>query len=384
MITKRIQLSFLLMLLLSILLLGGCFAWGDSAEEEAEVEPIVAEAEIVGQVEGPTTPDVIKIQPQTELNIFNWSTYIAPDIIPQFEQKYNVKINYDMYESNEDMLAKIQAGNPGYDIIVPGDYMVEIMRSLDLLEEIDQSNIPNMANLNPAFLDLPFDPGNKFCLPYQWGTMALGYNAAKVGDKIDSWQVMFDDTLNLRRAWLDDSRSTIGVALMLLGYDVNTTNPDEIAEATQMLVEQKKLVTAYAPDTGQIMLDEGEVDVVAEWSGDILQLMEENPDIRLVIPKEGAMAWVDSLCIPKGAPHKEMAEKFINFILNAEIGAELSNYVRFATPNAAAMALINPEDLNNPGIYPPTEVMDKLQFLVDVGEATLLYDDAWTEIKTAN
>ena len=214
--------------------------------------------------------------------------------------------------------------------------------------------------------------------------MALGYNATKVEGDIDSWQVMFDDTLDLRRAWLDDARSTIGVALMLLGYDVNTTDPDQIAEATAMLVKQKKLVTAYAPDTGQIMLDDGEVDVAAEWSGDILQIMEENPDIRLVIPKEGAMAWVDSLCIPKGAPHKEMAENFINFILDAEIGAELSNYVRFATPNAAAMAMINPEDLSNPGIYPPAEVMDKLQFLVDVGDATLLYDDAWTEIKAAN
>ncbi|MCB0139462.1 MAG: spermidine/putrescine ABC transporter substrate-binding protein [Caldilineaceae bacterium] len=384
MISKRTPMWLLPALLMCILFLSGCGGPGESAAEAAEVEPAANPAAATKETENPTTPQVIKIQPQTELNIFNWSTYIAPGIIPKFEEKYNVKVNYDMYESNEDLLAKIQAGNPGYDLIVPGDYMVEIMRNLDLLTEIDQSNIPNMANLNPTFLDLPFDPGNQHCLPYQWGTMALGYNATKVDGDIDSWQVMFDDTLDLRRAWLDDARSTIGVALMLLGYDVNTTDPDQIAEATAMLVKQKKLVTAYAPDTGQIMLDDGEVDVAAEWSGDILQIMEENPDIRLVIPKEGAMAWVDSLCIPKGAPHKEMAENFINFILDAEIGAELSNYVRFATPNAAAMAMINPEDLSNPGIYPPAEVMDKLQFLVDVGDATLLYDDAWTEIKAAN
>lgn len=373
--TERTHRALLPVLILCAFIFSGCFGGSESAVTAAE--------DTAAQSETASSPQPISIEPQAQLNIFNWSTYIAPDVIPKFEKEYNVKINYDMYESNEDMLAKIQAGNPGYDIVVPGDYMVEIMRNLDLLEEIDHSNIPNMANLNPAFLDLPFDPGNKHCLPYQWGTMAIGYNAQKLGE-VDSWRVMFDDELQVRRAWLDDSRSTIGVALLLLGYDVNTTNPDEIAEATRLLVEQKELVTAYAPDTGQIMLDEGEIDVVAEWSGDILQIMEENPDIRLVIPKEGAMAWVDSLCIPKGAPHKEMAETFINFVLEAEIGAEISNYVRFASPNAAAMALINPDDLNNPGIYPPPDVMDKLQFLVDVGEATLLYDDAWTEIKAAN
>lgn len=316
-----------------------------------------------------------------ELNIYNWSTYIAPDTIPNFEKQFGVKVNYDLYDSNEELLAKIQPGNPGYDIIVPSDYMVSIMIKQDLLEEINHENIPNIKNLDPTFLDPPYDPGNKHCVAYQWGTMGLGYNIKATGGEIDSWGVMFDEKYAGRVAWLDDPRATIGAVLIYLGYDINTTNPDEINEAKELLIEHKDKIAAFAPDTGQILLDEGEVDITHEWSGDIFQVMEENPDIRYVIPKEGSNVWTDNLCIPKGAPHKELAEKFINYILEPQVGADLSNYIHYATPNAAALPLINEEDRNNPGIYPPPETMKRLQYLVDVGEATLLYDEAWTDIK---
>ncbi|HZY30741.1 MAG TPA: spermidine/putrescine ABC transporter substrate-binding protein, partial [Candidatus Methylomirabilis sp.] len=317
-----------------------------------------------------------------ELNIYNWSTYIAPDTIPNFEEQYNVKVNYDLFGDNEELLAKIQPGNPGYDIIVPTDYMVTAMINLGLLEELNHDNIPNMANVHPTFLDPDYDPGNAHCLPYQWGTMGLGYNITATGGEIDSWSVMFDEKYAGRISWLDDPRSVIGIALLYLGFSMNTTDPGEIEQAKQLMVEHKQLVAAFAPDTGQILLDEGEVDIAHEWSGDIFQIMEENPDIRYVIPKEGSMVWTDNMCIPKGAPHKELAEQFINYILDPQVGADLSNYIRYGTPNQASLPLINEEDLNNPGIYPPEETMANLQFLVDLGEATLLYDEAWTEIKT--
>jgi len=318
-----------------------------------------------------------------ELNVFNWSTYIAPDTIPNFEQEFGVKVNYDLYEGNEDLLAKLQAGNPGYDIIVPSDYMVEIMLNLEMLEEINHDNIPNMANIDETFLDPAFDPGNAHCVPYQWGTMGLGYNIEATGGEIDSWSVMFDEQYAGRIAWLDDPRAVIGVALIMLGYDVNTTDPDQINEAKEMLIAQKELTAAYAPDTGQIMLAEGEVDLTLEWSGDVFQVMADDPNLRYVLPKEGAIVWTDNLCIPTGAPHKELAEKFINYILDAQVGADLSNFIQYGTPNKASLPLVNEDDRNNPGIYPSAEVMKNLQFIVDVGEATILYDDAWTEIKSA-
>lgn len=316
-----------------------------------------------------------------ELNIFNWSTYIAPETIPNFEKEFGVKVNYDLYESNEDLLAKMQAGNPGYDIIVPSDYMVEVMLNLDMLEEINHDNIPNIANLDETFLNPAFDPGNAHCMPYQWGTMGLGYNIEATGGEIDSWSVMFDEQYSGRIAWLDDPRAVMGVALIMLGYDVNTIDPDQINEAKEMLIEQKALTAAYAPDTGQIMLAEGEVDLTLEWSGDVFQVMADDENLRYVLPKEGAIVWTDNLCVPKGAPNQELAEKFINYILDAQVGADLSNFIQYGSPNKASIPLINDEDRNNPGIYPPAEVMANLQFIVDVGEATILYDDAWTEIK---
>lgn len=318
-----------------------------------------------------------------ELNVYNWSTYIAPDTIPNFEEQFGIKVNYDLYESNEDLLAKLQAGNPGYDIIFPSDYMVEIMRNLDMLEPINHDNIPNIANIDDTFINPAYDPNNVHCLPYQWGTMGLGYNIEATGGEIDSWGVMFDETYAGRIAWLDDPRAVMGVAFLMLGYDINTTDPDQLNEAKEMLLKQKSLVAAYAPDTGQIMLNEGEVDLVLEWSGDIFQVMEENPALRYVIPKEGAIVWTDNMCIPKGAPHPELAEKFMNYILEAQVGADLSNYIRYGSPNKASLPLINEEDRANPGIYPPAETMQRLEFIVDVGEATILYDDAWTEIKSS-
>lgn len=319
-----------------------------------------------------------------ELNVYNWSTYIAEDTIPNFEQQFGVKVNYDVYESNEDLLAKIQPGNPGYDVIVPSDYMVEIMIAEGLLEPLNKENIPNLANVDERFLDPPYDPGNTYCVPYQWGTAGLGYDSSKIGE-IDSWDSVFNPEPGMRIGFLEDARGTIGAALIYLGYDVNTTDPNQIDEAKDLILSIKDQIVAFAPDNGQDLLNQGEVDIQYEYNGDILQIQEGNPNFQYIVPKEGGIIWTDNLCIPKGAPHKEMAETFINYILDPQVGADISNYTYFGTPNKAALeqGLIDPEARENPAIYPPEELMEKLWFLVDVGDDTLLYDDAWTEIKTA-
>jgi spermidine/putrescine transport system substrate-binding protein len=319
------------------------------------------------------------------LNVYNWSTYIAEDTIPNFEKQHNVKVNYDIFESNDDLLAKIQPGNPGYDVIVPSDYMVEIMMKEGLLEPLNKANIPNFKNIAPNFINPPYDPDNIYCVPYQWGTTGIGYSSKAIGEQVTSWETLYKPKTGTRVGFLEDARGTIGSALIYLGHSVNSTDPAEIDEAKNLILAMKDQIVAFAPDSGQDLLNTGEVDAQYEYVGDILQIQNENPDFQYVIPKEGAIIWTDNLCIPKGAPHKELAEKFINYILEPKVGADISNYTFYGSPNQAAIdqKLIDAAALENPAIYPPKEIMDKLQFLKDVGDATLLYDDAWTEIKAA-
>lgn len=319
------------------------------------------------------------------LSVYNWSTYIDPEAIKDFEKKFGVKVEYDTYESNEDLLAKIRPGNPGYDIIVPTSDYIAIMASEGLLEPLNHDNIPNLKNVDDKFINPPFDPGNRYSVPYQWGTMGLGYNIKKTVGDLNSWGDIFEPRFAGRVSLMEDLRATLGVILIYLGYEPNTTNLDEIHQARDFLVKHQEVIAAFAPDTGQNLLDQGEVDIAVEWSGDIFQVMEENSDLRYTIPKEGTIVWTDNLAIPKDAPHKELAEKFINFVLEPEVGAKISNYVKYGSPNKAAIegGLIEEEDLNNPAIYPPPKVFKKLKYADDIGKATELYDDAWTEVKVA-
>jgi spermidine/putrescine transport system substrate-binding protein len=211
--------------------------------------------------------------------------------------------------------------------------------------------------------------------------MGIGYNLKATGREIKGMKDFFDPAFAGRVSGLDDAREMLGTVLIYLGYSPNTTQKDEIDAARDLLVSQSKQIASYAPDTGQDLLAEGQVDMAFEWSGDILQLVEENPDIRYVIPEEGSLIWTDNMCIPASAPHKELAEKFINYILEPEVGAALSDFIHYATPNMAALPLINEADRNNPALYPPDQVRASLFFLADVGpEATSLYDQAWAQV----
>ncbi|NEO28038.1 MAG: spermidine/putrescine ABC transporter substrate-binding protein, partial [Kamptonema sp. SIO4C4] len=196
---------------------------------------------------------------------------------------------------------------------------------------------------------------------------------------------IFDEEYAGRVALMEDPRATLGVILMYLGYSPNTTNSEELEEAKNFLIENQEVIQSFAPDTGQDLLDQGEVDIAVEWNGDIFQVMEENENIRYVIPEEGTIIWTDNLAIPKNAPHKELAEQFINFVLEPEIGAKISNFVKFGTPNQASIeqGLIEKADLDNPGIYPPPEAFERLEYAEDLGKDTALYDEAWTELKVA-
>jgi spermidine/putrescine transport system substrate-binding protein len=316
------------------------------------------------------------------LNVYNWSTYVAEDTISNFEEACGVTVNYDVFGSNDELLSRLRGGNPGFDILVPSDYVVAIMAAEGLLEPLSKENIPNFANVTPELLNPPYDPDNVYSAPYQWGTIGIGYNREAVGADITSWQQVFDYEGNV--AWLDEARVTLGIALSILGYDPNSSNPDEIAEARDFLVENGQNVVSIAADDGQAQLERGDVDIAVEFNGDIYQLAAEaGEQFVYVIPEEGTNIWVDNMVIPVGAPNKPLAEVFIDYILHPQVGADISNYTAYASPNQVAIeaGLIDEVYLSDPGIYPTQEILSKMFFVEDNPEGEQYYNDAWSEIK---
>ncbi|MGF1609209.1 MAG: PotD/PotF family extracellular solute-binding protein [Kiloniellales bacterium] len=318
-----------------------------------------------------------------QVNVYNWDTYIGDTTLQTFTESTGINVQYDLYANLEEMYAKFQEGNPGYDVIFPSDYMIETMIKAGMLEEIDRSRIPNFEHIDVNFLDPAFDPGCKYNVPYFWGSVGIGYRKSKV-ETPDSWKVVFDsDQYAGRIALLADARFVLALALMYLGHSANSTNPDEIAQARDLLIKQKKNLKAFVPDSGQDMLIAGDVDVVMEWNGDVLKVMAEDDDLSYVVPKEGSVIWVDGLCIPKGAPNIDKAYEFINHIQDPEVNAEIANTIHYATSNKSARQLVNPADLENPAIYLPDEIVARCESLIDVGDALKLYDEAWTAIQAA-
>jgi len=314
------------------------------------------------------------------LNIFNWVDYMDEDILSDFEEEFGITVNLSTYGSNEELIDLLEAGSVEYDIVVPSDYAVEYLRNKSFFGELDKNNIPNIKNIDPAFINPIYDPGSRYCIPYQWGTTGIGYNINATGKEIQSWDDVFDPAFEGRISMQSGPRETLGAILIYLGYSPNTTNPLEINEAVKFLKSQSNLIAIYAPDTGDSLLAAGEVDIAHEYSGDILSMMPDNPDIRYVIPEEGAVIWVDSMCLLANAHNKKNAELFMNYILEPEVGAALSNYIKYATPNQAALPFISKEDLKNPGLYPSGDVMARLFIMADVGQAYKLYEDAWNDV----
>lgn len=316
------------------------------------------------------------------LNFYNWSYYIADETIPDFENEFGVRVRYDNFSSNSEILAKFQLGASGYDLVVPSDYMVDIMIKLDLLEPLNRDNIPNIENLSENFTNLPFDPGNVYSIPYQWGTTGIGINTRYVKEFNESWNLLWDERFKGRISVLDDMRSGIVPALKLLGFSVNTTIESELDAAKELMFKQKDLVRTYSSETYMDLLKSGDIWIAQGWSGDIYQVTKENPDVIFIIPTEGSYIWVDNLVIPKGARNKRTAEAFIDYLLRPEVSSEISNYTGYSSPNSAAMPLILEEFRNNLAMYPDSITMKRLEYMTDVGNATSAYNRVWNEIKS--
>lgn len=332
-------------------------------------------------------PYSARAEEEKKLNFYNWDTYIGEDTLSNFKDASGVSVRMDLFADNDELFAKLKGGNPGYDLIVPTNDYVERMISANMLQRLDHDRIPNLANVAKPFLDPAFDPGRGFSMPYMWGTIALGYRVSEVegGAAPASWGALYDsDQYSGRISLLGEAEDAIGHALKYLGFSLNSSDPAEIKQAEELIIAQKQHIKVFADDNGQDLLASGEVDLAQEWSGDILQVMEEDDDISVTVPEEGGLLWEDCLCIPTDAPHPQNAHDFINFILDAEQGKDIAEYIYYATPNAAAKAIADPDYSENTAIFPTDDVLAKCEVRTFKGpEAVRLIDETWTRINAA-
>lgn len=322
-------------------------------------------------------------QNKRTLNVFNYGDYINEDLIEKFEEETGIKVIYDTYESNEIMYQKVKNSPGTYDIIFPSDYMVEKMISEDMLEKINFDNIPNYKNIGDDFKNLPYDPNNEYSIPYMWGTIGIMYDADKIDEEIDSWSDLWNPKYKNEIFMFDSIRDTLAISLSKLGYSLNSTDKNELEQATQELIKQKSLVQSYVMDEVKDKMINGEATLATIYSGDAIFIQEEAPDLNLkyVIPKEGSNIWFDVMVIPKGAKHKTEAELFINFLSDPENAKENVEYIGYATPNTAAYELLDEETQSDETVYPPDEILDKCEIYKDLGDKIKLYDDAWLKVK---
>lgn len=316
------------------------------------------------------------------LNIFIWSAYLPDEVIAEFTHKTGIHVNYDTYDSNEALLEKLQSGVADYDLVVPSDYMVTILRNEGLVQEIDHTKITTWDNLNPKFLNKKFDPENKYSIPYFWGTTGIGFNREKFPNGVDSWGVMFDPANAGRILMLDDVRECFAVALKYMGKSLNETDPEVLRQAADLLKQQKALVKTYNSGDFHNILAAGDVDLAHGYNGQMAEVVSAEPErLGYAVPKEGGTFWMDNICIPAKARNVDNAYAFISYIMEPEVNAKIVNGVSYASANTPAKKFIDPAILEDQAIYPPDEIIDRCEFLEDVGESATLFDRLWTEIK---
>lgn len=321
-----------------------------------------------------------------EVIVYNWGEYIDPETISMFEEETGIKVVYDEFETNEIMYPKVEAGATAYDVICPSDYMIQKMIDHDLLAEINFDNIPNITNIGQQYFDQSkeFDPENKYSVPYCFGTVGILYNKTMVDGPIDSWSVLWDEKYADNILMQDSVRDAFMVSLKLNNFSMNTLDESELEIAKNALIDQKPLVQAYVIDQVRDKMIGGEAAIGVIYSGEAIYTQRENADLEYVIPKEGTNVWIDSWVIPKNAPNKDNAEAFINFMCREDIALMNFEYITYSTPNTAAQALIEDEDIRNSKIaFPDLGQYENLETFKYLGaEGDTLYNELWKEVKS--
>lgn len=319
------------------------------------------------------------------INVLNYGENIAEGIIEEFEKEYNVKVNYKTFDDMETMYIEVASGKTDWDAVLVSDYMADRMIQEGLLQKINKENIPNLEQMSDSDLGQPYDVNNDYTVPYMNGTIGIIYNKDLVSEDVDSWNIMFDEKYKNQIFVLDAQRDAIGMALKKLGYSLNSTNEKELEEAKDLLISQKDLVLKYGADEVKDLMISGEAAIAMIWSGEGLTLADEYDNLEFVIPKEGANYWLDSWAIPSNAKNKEDAEKFINFVSEKDNAYKIAEEIGYTTPNKLAMEEQADEVKNNENAYMPEEIREKCEVYEYLPQEKLkLYDDVWTEVKTAN
>lgn len=315
------------------------------------------------------------------LRLFVWSEYVPQGVIDLFTAETGIKVAMEEYSSNEEMLAKLLAGGGAYDIIQPSEYTIEALIKDNLLHELDQNKIPNLKNIAPEFRNMPFDPGNKFSVPWMAGFVGIVYNAETVTTPVVGYRDVFTDEHAGRIVILDDAREIVTWGLATAGIPVNDVSDQNLETIKPMLRDWLSKVKVYDSDSPRTPMLSGDTDIGIVWSGEGALLFDENPKFQWVMPAEGVHMFVDNLAIPKTARNKEMAEEFMNFILRPDISKLISDEYPYYNPNAEARQLLSEEQLNNPASYPPGFDVTTAELFTDIGEQASAVDELITTIK---
>ncbi|MFX3619270.1 MAG: ABC transporter substrate-binding protein [Sporolactobacillus sp.] len=317
------------------------------------------------------------------LTIYNWGDYIDPQLISKFEKEYGYRVVYQTFDSNEAMLTKIEQGGTSFDIAVPSDYMISKMKDEHLLLPLNHKRIPNLKYIDRRFLNLSFDRSNRYSVPYFWGTVGIVYNPKMLGGrKISSWNDLWNKHDLKQILLVDSAREIIGMGLDSLHYSVNDTNPNHLQQAMNKLSRLTPNVKAIVGDEDKMMLAGREAAIGVLWSGDAVEIIDENPALTYVIPKEGSNVWFDNMVIPKGAKNVKGADEFINFMLRPRNAAQNAKYVGYSTPNQAALAYLPKSIKDDRRFYPDKKVTDRLEVYTNFSKPmTAYFNELFLEFK---
>ena len=323
------------------------------------------------------------------VSVYNWGAYIDTSLFDEFTEETGIKVRLKTYDSNENMYTKLKSGSVNYDVIIPSDYMISRLISENMLMKLDFTQIPNYKNIDDEFRSMLYDPNNEYSIPYTWGTTGIIYNPNMVEQPITKWADLFNPEIFDRRSVLmfDNSRDCIAIALMALGYDINTTNPNEITEAVDLLIEQKNsgLVQAYVMDQIFDKMANNEAAAGVYYAGDYLIMLEDNPDLVWVAPEEGANLFLDAMCVPTCCKNYDNAMAFINFMCKDTAFVQNFDIIGYALPSTGATAMLDEEYRESPVLYPSNEYISTCTPFINLDQNSLkLYNNEWLRLGLAH
>lgn len=386
---KRRFLSLIAVAIMTVGLFSGC-AEKVSEEGEEEEEEVYQQTLTIEDEEYYTRFRDKGIS----INVYNWGEYISAgaeegtlDVNKEFEKLTGIKVNYTNFATNEELYAKLKGGGASYDVIIPSDYMISKMIKEELIQKINLDNIPNFKYIMDNFRNMSYDPENEYSVPFTWGTVGIIYDETVIDldpEEID-WDILWDETYMGQILMFDNPRDAFAISEIMLGYSINSENPDELTAAAEKLKQQKRVVQGYVMDEIFDKMGAGDALIAPYYAGDALTIMEENDALNFVVPKSGTNLFVDAMCIPTSSKQKEAAEMYINFMCEPDIAYSNIEYICYSTPHSAAFEMLDDEVKESPITYPDEEfIAENTTVFVNLSDETnRLMQDLWTEMKSA-